>query len=152
MCNWALLGSAIVQSSNDCGTVLCEHQDRVLQLLCSGTVLIALSVVVFFTNIVPKYRTTFYKRDSYKNMMRRTWHTYSVEEIEMVLSTRLPLYWPKDLAKQWLEEHWERLEREKPGWFVDPVWREGLPVECWPSEEIWLEWEHRRTNSEGLLR
>ena len=41
---------------------------------------------------------------------------------------------------------WERLEREnKPEWFVDPLWREGLPEECWPSDEIRVAWEEQRT-------
>ena len=121
--------SSGVCTGDEGGRLLCSHQDEILLALAVSTMGVVLGSIVFLLSIVQSYVGSFYKPDSKLSYNRRDWST--CDRIEQI-TLRDPVYWPKEEVRNFIVEHWEEWEAEKPAWFADPRWMANIPPSCLP--------------------
>ena len=124
--------SSGVCTGDEGGRLLCSHQDEILLALAVSTMGVVLGSIVFLLSIVQSYVGSFYKPDSKLSYNRRGWRGWSTcDRIEQI-TLRDPVYWPKEEVRNFIVEHWEEWEAEKPAWFADPRWMANIPPSCLP--------------------
>ena len=121
--------SSGVCTGDEGGRLLCSHQEETLLALAASTTGVVLGSIVFLLSIVQSYVGSFYKPDSKLSYNRRDWSTS--DQIRQITS-RDPVYWPKEEVRNFIVEHWEEWEAEKPAWFADPRWMANIPPSCLP--------------------
>ena len=109
------------------------HQTELLYVAAATTGASLVSAAVFMMSVPSRFRKTFYKPYSWARQAADTWELYSEQDRIMVIATRNPQHWPKEPARAFIAENWERWTREKPAWFVDPLWRESVPAWALPD-------------------
>ena len=122
--------SSGVCTGDEGGRLLCSHQEEILLAFAASTTGVVLSSIVFLLSIVRSYVGSFYKPDSKLSNNRRRWSNFN-NRIEQITS-RDPVYWPKEEVRNFIVEHWEEWEAEKPAWFADPRWMANIPPSCLP--------------------
>jgi hypothetical protein len=153
--NFALMGSALHFGGNDglpASSGITTYADTILRdgwafpLLgaCVGVSLLGFSLV--WTNMVPAYRPTFYRRDTHARFVEHMWHTNTMtgrhgyepnDSKAQVLKFYANRYWPrKELVTSWLRDNWDDwmdTTTPTPKWF-NKKWRRLFPKDWLPSD------------------
>jgi len=146
--NWVLLALSTALGglgSGDCdsssvgadGTVgqlaVACAPDNLFALLGATTAVVVLSVAVIMLSIKRKDVGSFFKPRSYLQQAALEFTCNSEQEQIDLITSRDPVYWPKDAVRDFIAAHRVGWEAEPPAWFADPRWKAGLPEGCWPA-------------------
>jgi len=108
--------------------------DNLFALLGATTAVVVLSVAVFMLSIKRKHVGSFFKPRSYRQQTALRFATKLSDQAKIELITsRDPVYWPKDAVRDFIAAHRVGWEADPPAWFADPRWKAGLPEGCWPA-------------------
>ena len=155
--NFALMGTAL-HFSGDNGDLTSSpgsastyadaliHNGWAFPLLgaCVGVSLLGFFLV--WTNMVPAYRPTFYRRDTCAQHVEHHWHANTMtgrhgyepnDSKARVLKAFANRYWPrKELVTSWLRDNWDDwmdTTTPTPKWF-NKKWRRMFPKDWLPSD------------------
>ena len=115
--------------------MLACHQTELLYVAAAATGASLVSAAVFMVSVLSRFRKTFYKPYSWARQAVDRWEIVPFHFRIALITTRNPQYWPKEQVRAFIAENWERWTREKPAWFVDPLWRESVPAWALPDDQ-----------------
>lgn len=107
--------------------------DNLFALLGATTAVVVLSVAVFMLSIKRKHVGSFFKPRSCAQQMAQDFPSYPTRARITLITTRDPVYWPKDAVRDFIAAHRVGWEADPPAWFADPRWKAALPEDCWPA-------------------
>jgi len=143
--NFALLAAAFHFAGGGDGGAAALRGFPVFEVLgvCVGAE--ALGFLLVWTNMVKRYRSTFYQRRTLRQHVALSmWdggkytgrHGFSPDDSKgQVLKVLSRRYWPKDdVIKKWLRKHWSKFDNPatRPAWF-NSKWLDMLPREWLPA-------------------
>ncbi len=94
--------------------------------------MVVVSGAVFLASIERKHVWSFFKPRSLRQQMVQDFTHYPTRARITLITTRDPVYWPKDAVRDFIAAHRVEWEADPPAWFADPRWKAALPTECWP--------------------
>ena len=107
--------------------------DNLFALLGATTAVVVLSVAVFMLSIKRKHVGSFFKPRSYLQQAVLDFpDAFSARGQIDLITSRDPVYWPKDAVRDFIAAHRVGWEANPPAWFADPRWKAALSENCWP--------------------
>ena len=108
---------------------------NVFALLGATTAAVVLSVAVFLGTIKRGHVKSFYRPMSCQQQMAQDWPRYSTRARIKLITSRDPVYWPREAVRVFIASHWAEWEADPPAWFADPRWKASLPDEYLPDKD-----------------
>ena len=106
--------------------------NNLFSVLGATTAVVVVSGAVFLASIERKHVGSFFKPRSYLQQTAQDFSSNSEQEQIELITSRDPVYWPKDAVRGFIAAHRIGWEADPPAWFADPRWKAALP-DCWPA-------------------